>query len=96
MAITLSRACKLLVHETMHLLGFPHCIYMDCCMNGSGHLQEDFRQSMLLCPVDLKKLSALFEFDILNRYEKLMGFYIKYNFASEVKALEKIIAKIKS
>lgn len=64
-------------------------------MNGSGHLQEDFRQSMFLCPVDLKKLSALFEFDILDRYEKLMEFYIKYNFSSEVKALEKMIAQIK-
>jgi archaemetzincin len=29
-----TRSAKLLVHETCHLLGFEHCVYMDCCMNG--------------------------------------------------------------
>ena len=37
------RSCKLVVHEICHILGIAHCIYYDCCMNGSGHLAEDFR-----------------------------------------------------
>lgn len=32
--LLISRSVKLLVHETCHLLGFAHCVYMDCCMNG--------------------------------------------------------------
>ena len=27
-----------------HLLGFEHCVFFRCCMNGSGHLAEDFAQ----------------------------------------------------
>ncbi len=94
LAVTLSRACKLLVHETMHLLGVGHCTYMDCCMNGSGHLQEDFRQSMFLCPIDLKKMLALFEFDLLERYEKLRAFYIKHNCVAELESVKNILSEI--
>ena len=32
------------MHETAHLLGVDHCVYYSCCMNGSGHLAEDFRK----------------------------------------------------
>ena len=34
--LILLRSCRLLVHETSHLLGIGHCIYYSCCMNGSG------------------------------------------------------------
>lgn len=30
-------------------------------MNGSGHLEEDFRQPLHLCPVDLRKLMTVLE-----------------------------------
>ena len=42
--LVLVRSCRLLVHEIAHLLGVAHCIYYECCMNGSGHLEEDFRR----------------------------------------------------
>ena len=38
----LQRSCRLLVHEICHLFCIDHCIFHACCMNGSGHLQEDF------------------------------------------------------
>ena len=38
----LFRACKLLVHEMMHIYGIDHCIYHECIMKGTGHLVEDF------------------------------------------------------
>ncbi|KAK3592952.1 hypothetical protein CHS0354_036811 [Potamilus streckersoni] len=66
-SLLLQRGSKLLVHEICHLLGIDHCIYFDCCMNGSGHLAEDFRQSMHLCPVDLHKLHILVGFDVVER-----------------------------
>lgn len=94
--ILLQRSCKLLVHEICHLLGIGHCVYFDCCMNGSGHLEEDFRQSPHLCPVDLHKLYSLVGFDLLQRYEQLLSFYQKYNMEDETEWVTKRIHFIRS
>jgi archaemetzincin len=93
-SIILARSCKLLVHETCHLLCFAHCVYMDCCMNGSGHLAEDFRQSMFLCPIDLKKLAHVITFDIKERYERMRVFFARHSLRSEAEWLQNVIAKI--
>lgn len=90
----LLRSCKLMVHETCHLLGFGHCVYKDCCMNGSGHLKEDFRQSMFLCPIDLKKLWLLLNFDIKKRYELLRQFFDLRKCNQESKLLTKILKSL--
>lgn len=79
----LQRSCKLLVHEVAHLLGLDHCIWYSCCMNGSGHLEEDFRQSMHLCPVDLRKLQHLCGFDVVERYQRLAEFFAAHKLAAE-------------
>jgi len=81
--LMLQRSCRLLVHEIGHLLGLDHCIWFQCCMNGSGHLAEDFSQPMSLCPVDLHKLQALCGFNVLERYSKLLAFYKKHSFKEE-------------
>ncbi|KAL5005019.1 hypothetical protein ScPMuIL_018475 [Solemya velum] len=81
--LILERSCKLLVHELCHLLGMAHCIYFECCMNGSGHLSEDFRQPMFLCPVDLHKLQTLVDCDIFKRYEELLEFFVKHGMSKE-------------
>ncbi|KAJ7369385.1 metallopeptidase [Desmophyllum pertusum] len=72
---TTQRSCKLLVHEIAHLFGVNHCIWFSCCMNGSGHLSEDFAQPIYLCPVDLHKLQHLCGFDVVDRYRKLLEFF---------------------
>ena len=81
--VMLQRSCKLLVHEIAHLLGVDHCIWYSCCMNGSGHLEEDFQQSMHLCPVDLRKLQTLCGFDVLERYRRLGEFYGRHGLTEE-------------
>ena len=47
-------------------------------MNGSGHLDEDFRQSMFLCPIDLKKLWIIYKFDVNKRYLEMLDFFKKH------------------
>ncbi|CAG5131164.1 unnamed protein product [Candidula unifasciata] len=81
--LILQRSCKLVVHEICHLLGLPHCVYFRCCMNGSGHLQEDFDQPMMLCPVDLHKLQELIGFDVTERYQSLLDFFNTHGFTDE-------------
>ena len=94
--LLLTRSCKLLVHETCHLLGIDHCVFMDCCMNGSGHLKEDFRQAMFLCPIDLKKLAYLIQFDPVERYKKLQNFFKRIKSINELKWLTKTISILKN
>jgi archaemetzincin len=94
--LLLNRTCKLMVHETCHLLGFDHCTFMDCCMNGSGHIEEDYSQSMFLCPIDLKKLALILNFDIIERYKDLKEFFEKHKSIDESKQLESILKALKS
>ena len=81
--VMLQRSCKLLVHEICHILGVDHCIFYSCCMNGSGHLDEDYRQSMHLCPVDLHKLQVLCGFRPVERYEQLLAFFQRHSMKDE-------------
>ncbi|XP_052791442.1 archaemetzincin-2-like [Mya arenaria] len=92
--IMLQRGCKLLVHEICHLLGVDHCIFYDCCMNGSGHLQEDFRQPMHLCPVDLHKLHTLVGFSVVERYRALQVFYSEHGLTEEERWIKQRITAI--
>lgn len=79
----LERSCKVLSHEIGHMMGIAHCTYYECLMNGSGHLIEDFRQPLHMCPVDLKKLLCVLQVGALERYRDLLLFYEKMDFVSE-------------
>ncbi|KAJ7376541.1 metallopeptidase [Desmophyllum pertusum] len=86
--VVLQRSCKLLVHEIAHLFGVNHCIWFSCCMNGSGHLSEDFAQPIYLCPVDLHKLQHLCGFDVVDRYRKLLEFFKRHGMTDEAQWFE--------
>ncbi len=92
--LILVRSCKLLVHEIGHLLGLPHCVFYSCCMNGSGHLEEDFRQPIFLCPVCLKKLSMLTEVDFVDRYRAMDEFFATHHVAEERQWLQLRLKKL--
>lgn len=89
--LILVRSFKLIVHELGHLLGFDHCIHFACCMNGSGHLEEDFRQPMLLCPICLRKLKTLCDINIPKRYRALRKLFNKHHMKDETTLIDQIL-----
>ncbi len=60
-----------------------------------GHLEEDFKQPMYLCPVDLRKLQVLCGFDVIQRYEGLLVFFSKHDMAEEAEWVQSRITYIK-
>lgn len=92
--ILLRRSCKVLVHEMAHMFSLAHCIYFKCVMNGSNHLQESDDRPPSLCPVCLRKLQFSIEFDIVDRYHKLLLFYQKAGFDYEARWVSKRLKKI--
>lgn len=52
-------------------------------INVLGHLQEDFDQPMMLCPVDLHKLQKLIGFNVIERYQSLLQFFKTHDFTEE-------------
>ncbi|CAF1341077.1 unnamed protein product [Rotaria sp. Silwood1] len=93
--LLLLRTCRLLTHEICHLFGIPHCIFYSCLVNGSGDLDEDFGQPLLECPIDLRKLYSLINFNIHTRYEQLLEFFKMHNFLDEMKMVETKLNVIK-
>jgi archaemetzincin len=73
--LLLRRSCKVLAHETCHMFGIQHCVFFNCLMNGSNHLEESDRRPLHLCPVDLRKLQWSLAFDVADRYRQLLSFW---------------------
>jgi archaemetzincin len=91
--LILRRSCKVLAHETSHMFGIQHCIYFNCLMNGSNHLEESDRRPLHLCPVDLRKLHYSIGFDISERYRSLLDFFKAVRFNDEVQWLERRLSR---
>jgi archaemetzincin len=81
--VLLRRSCKVLAHETAHMFGLTHCIYFQCVMNGSNHLNESDARPIHLCPVCLRKLHSSVGFDVVKRYQLLLRFYEETNMNDE-------------
>jgi len=92
--ILLFRSCKVLAHETGHMFGMYHCIYYQCCMNGSNHLKESDSRPIHLCPVCLRKLYYSIGFDINSRYRELSRFYKKTGFKNMAQWIDNRLVKI--
>jgi archaemetzincin len=81
--LLLHRSCKVLTHETAHLLGIEHCVFYSCLMNGSNNLAESDARPLHVCPVDLRKLQYRLGFDVVGRYLDLLSFAREANFTDE-------------
>jgi archaemetzincin len=69
------RCCRVIAHEIGHMAGIGHCVYFRCLMNGSASLSESERRPLHLCPIDLRKLQWLLEFDLTERCRVLQRFW---------------------
>ncbi len=86
-SLLLRRSCKVLAHETAHLLGIGHCVFYSCLMNGSNHLAESDARPLHPCPVDLRKLQHTIGFDVTARYQNLRAFAEDAGFTDEARWL---------
>ena len=50
------RILKTALHETLHLIGLDHCIYMECIMNGTNLIEEADKKPFALCPICIRKV----------------------------------------
>jgi archaemetzincin len=71
---TLRRTLRTAVHETGHMFSMAHCVYYQCVMNGSNHLEEADGQPLWLCPLCLSKLCHATGAEPQKRFEQLIGF----------------------
>jgi archaemetzincin len=85
--LILRRSCRILAHETGHMFGIRHCIWYQCLMNGSNHMDEFDSQPLHLCPVDLRKLQWSAGFDVRERYRRLLAFYTQTGLRDEAEWL---------
>jgi archaemetzincin len=72
--LTLRRTLRTAVHETGHMFSMAHCIYYQCVMNGSNHLDEADQQPLWLCPVCLAKLCHATGANPRQRFRDLIAF----------------------
>jgi len=94
MSLLLWRATSVAVHEIGHMFGLEHCVYFQCVMNGSNHLNESDSQPQYLCPVCLHKMYHLMGFDMVKRYQYLKEFYVNHGFKNEFEWTDNTLQKL--
>jgi archaemetzincin len=72
--LCLRRTLATAAHETGHMLGIPHCIAFECCMNGSNHLAESDSRPLEFCPECQPKIWWTCRADPETRCERLIEF----------------------
>ena len=87
--LILRRSCHTLAHEICHIFGMQHCIYFQCPVNGSNHLDESDSRPMQLCPVCLRKLHSTIGFDPVERDRHLIELYQRLGFVHEAEWLKR-------
>ncbi len=88
------RMFKVAAHETGHMLGMQHCIFYECCMNGSNHLAEMDRQPLWLCVEDAQKVWWACGADPVERYRRLIDFAQRHDLKPEAEFWRKSLARL--
>ncbi len=83
--LALRRTLRTAVHETGHMFSMAHCIYYECVMCGSNHLEEADSRPLWLCPLCLAKLCHATGADPRKRFEELIVFAKEHELVDEEK-----------
>jgi len=81
--VLLKRSLKVVVHEIGHMFGISHCVWYNCLMRGSNHIQEADSKPMHFCPVCIRKVSHAVGFDVSTHYSNLRRFFVEMGFPKE-------------
>lgn len=92
--LILRRSCLTLAHETCHIFGMQHCIYFECTVNGSNHLDEADSRPLQLCPVCLRKLHSTIGFDPDTRDRRLSEVYQLFGFAADAEWIKRRLKSV--
>jgi len=90
----LRRSLKIVAHETGHTFSITHCIFYQCCMNGSNSLDESDSQPLHYCPLCHDKLRHALAFDPRTRFEQLAAFYDTSGFDADARSVRKRLADL--
>jgi archaemetzincin len=77
------------------MFGIRHCIHFQCAMNGANNQAESDRTPLHLCPVCLRKLHHLLNFDVVTREEALANWYAEHKLTPEAEWSRKRLEKIR-
>lgn len=88
-----------LVHEVGHLFGIKHCVYFNCKMNGHNSIKEHLLQAPDFCPMCIRKIWSVLNFDIKERLEaiikELPNLYCHIDMKKEINFFEERLKSIK-
>lgn len=90
------RAFKVMTHEIGHMFGMQHCVHHHCLMNGVNHEGELDAAPPHLCPVCLRKLHMLTDFDPATRYEALRAHYARTGWDEAEQFTKRRLARIRA
>ena len=87
--LCLRRTLKTAMHETGHMLGIPHCVAGECCMNGSASREESDRQPLEFCQECQPKIWWTCNADPVQRLQALTEFCDREGLTAEANLFRK-------
>ncbi len=88
------RLLRTATHELAHMFSLRHCKDYYCLMNGSNSLSEADKKPLNLCSECMGKLMWCNRFDIIDRYNGLLGFYKESGMIEEGKYITDVLKTI--
>lgn len=89
------RVFKVMTHEIGHMFGMRHCVHFHCLMNGVNHEGELDAAPPHLCPVCLRKLHMLTDFDPATRYDALKAHYARADWDEAKQFIDRRLGRIR-